>query len=326
VPRGFWDWKYFNCPTGQARLAIALDGDRIVGRIGWYGQRLHVQGTECVACQVADIDVLESHRQSGAFFRLEKLARKPAYEEYGIAFHFAVAIDTTKTISTRVLGFELVEPIRKLARLLDPIGYGAARVGVPAAGALGAPWRAVTAAALGRRAAGLTLAPVTHFDARFDETWAAARKLPLMLVKDAAYLNWRYLACPAVRYETLAAERDGRVDGWITTHVLARGGLRYGLVDDVLCRADAPETVGALLGAGLASLARRGAQVAIAWLPKHHAHDPAFARLGFRERPTPHYWIVRRGCSDLPKEELTRATNWDYSIGDSDYWMVPRER
>jgi hypothetical protein len=57
--------------------------------------------------------------------------------------------------------------------------------------------------------------PIRRFDASFTELWERlAPKFDLAVRRDAAYLNWRYIEPPHVRYSVVALKRQGEVHGY----------------------------------------------------------------------------------------------------------------
>jgi hypothetical protein len=57
--------------------------------------------------------------------------------------------------------------------------------------------------------------PVRRFDAPFTALWERlARHFDLAVRRDAAYLNWRYIDPPHVRYSAVALKRNGEVQGY----------------------------------------------------------------------------------------------------------------
>ena len=57
--------------------------------------------------------------------------------------------------------------------------------------------------------------PIRRFDASFTALWERlAPKFDLAVRRDAAYLNWRYIEPPHVRYSIVALKRQGEVHGY----------------------------------------------------------------------------------------------------------------
>ena len=57
--------------------------------------------------------------------------------------------------------------------------------------------------------------PIRRFDASFTDLWERlADRFELAVRRDAAYLNWKFIEPPHVRYSVAALKRDGRPEGY----------------------------------------------------------------------------------------------------------------
>ncbi len=88
---------------------------------------------------------------------------------------------------------------------------------------------------------------IHFFDKRFDALWDRASKAhPILAVRDAEFLNWRYLKEPGERYLIFAAERSHKVEGYIVLKPSKDGDPRTGLVMDLFDTQD-PDVTQALI-------------------------------------------------------------------------------
>jgi ribosomal protein S18 acetylase RimI-like enzyme len=118
---------------------------------------------------------------------------------------------------------------------------------------------------------------------RAFETAAAGRAA--LLVKDAAYLNWRYVRRPGARFERLLARRAGEAVGFAV--------LAGGVLHEWSARPDDEEVVRALLAACVTRARRAGARELAAVFPDTAPEWLLFQRLGFRVRGTREYLCFR---------------------------------
>ena len=57
---------------------------------------------------------------------------------------------------------------------------------------------------------------VRHFDESFTRLWERIRgQFSFAVRRDAAYLNWKYIQAPHVRYSVAVLERDGEAAGYV---------------------------------------------------------------------------------------------------------------
>ena len=100
---------------------------------------------------------------------------------------------------------------------------------------------------------------MTGFPAEYDGLWQTARAGYAMCVRrDAAYLRWKYLDCPHVRYDQLEARREGALCGFAVSRVAEHQGLKLGWILDLYSAADDDAARDALLQAQLDAFLRAG--------------------------------------------------------------------
>jgi GNAT superfamily N-acetyltransferase len=68
-------WRFQGNPHGEAKFAVALDDDEVVGMIGLVPTRLRSDGGEIMAYQAIDTMVDPAHRGQGLFVKLGALAQ-----------------------------------------------------------------------------------------------------------------------------------------------------------------------------------------------------------------------------------------------------------
>jgi hypothetical protein len=160
------------------------------------------------------------------------------------------------------LGWEPLFDLRWLARPLRPEAILARRLRMPLLARLtwiGAAWNTLWRLRL-RRDPAVRVRPVERAGPEFDQLWRRCGvETPASVVRDAAWVNWRYLDAPAFDYRVLLAERDGQPVGYAAYRVEARAVGATGLVAELFtAQADAParrtliaETLAALRRAGV---------------------------------------------------------------------------
>lgn len=170
---------------------------------------------------------------------------------------------------------------------------------------------------------GVTTRQIASFDERFDRLWKEAREgYTLSAVRDAAYLNWRYVAKPGERYVIFVAEQDQSLLGYIVGKMIEENGGRAGLLMDLLTVAHGPARVDDLLVRRLfRHFVTLRVDYALAWMLPHDRLYPALLRQAMREReefPKAHmiYVITSPG---KPDETVIRdVRNWHVTLGDAD--------
>ncbi|MFH2001677.1 MAG: GNAT family N-acetyltransferase, partial [Planctomycetota bacterium] len=95
------------------------------------------------------------------------------------------------------------------------------------------------------------------FDSETDALWERSKGNRLALVRDAAYMNWRYVDNPD-SYRVLTFRRRGSLDGILVLKHTLRRGKKAGDIVDFLCPAEDNDTLQAMLRHGIDRLRRDG--------------------------------------------------------------------
>jgi len=139
----------------------------------------------------------------------------------------------------------LIKPIdgRALARLASNNSLLAAAAGILIGG-----WRfAGSVRPWSTPPTEVRVVEIDLFDTRFDDLYNRARESsPVMTVRRASYLNWRFFRRPATSYTVLAAIQDSKVVGYLVARVSDHLGTRCGFLIDSLTE-PGHETVFSLL-------------------------------------------------------------------------------
>ncbi|MDY6970923.1 MAG: hypothetical protein SV775_01200 [Thermodesulfobacteriota bacterium] len=335
----FWIWKYYRLPSSQHYMAVGEVDGRIVGQTGCIGQIASVNNERYLCGQTQDILVLEEFRKGRMFFKIEKRAREMGIEQ-GSFFDFGFAIELTKKISTRMLGFSAVGPIKKMVRPLNlypyfvkkfpcrPLARVASwflkplmkRLHLPTRCKLAEHWR---------------MEEIFSFDDRFDRLWSDVKdRYSVILERSSEYLNWRYIEHPEVQYHCLMLRDGNHILGFIVLEIKERPrrfdtlNIEYvdakrGEIVDILVGpgAERDRWFDSLLRGAFSYFVRHDVDVISCWCFPHMEVARHLSRYHFQLRQTPHDLIVRSHRSELgPDSPIFDAKNWYMMRGDSDHY------
>ncbi len=169
---------------------------------------------------------------------------------------------------------------------------------------------------------GFTSEIIESFDESHDALWKEmATQLPVGVVRDASYLNWKYVERPKAEFTRINVLRDGQVRACAV--VMMKGAdetYRYprGFIVDLLVAPQDDSAVSALLVTALDVLAAQSA-VSVACLLGHDVLEQSLKDFGFLFRGPRHQLLVATG--DLSREEaalLQNPSDWLVTMGDSD--------
>ena len=315
-------WKYERNPHGTAVSRVALNAaGETVGAYSYVPRRFLRDGEPVVLAQASDAMVDPSARRQGIFTGLDDIVCE-ATGAMGVpvawAYSGRLSYNGFLGNGWRDIGRAVVHRYRyRSERGLRRLGrlWHVARFATGLEDAL--------LARRDRRRFGQAehgLLPLGRFDERVDALCeAAAPRRGLVGVRDAAWLNWRYVDTPSGRQECFAlpGREAGALDGYLVAEFVDGNAF---LVDHV-ARHD--EARLALLHAFTLMGWQRGMEEATALLFDHHPAAAVLPRLGWR-RPLKRKlfrdifpFIVRR-CREDAAADYDEMSRWFLADGDRD--------
>jgi hypothetical protein len=183
---------------------------------------------------------------------------------------------------------------------------------------LGAVWNGLWEARLPPADARVQVRPVREAGPEFDALWqACAAQARASLVRDSAWVQWRYLSAPALDYVVLLAEREGTPAGYLAYRIESAAGRRVGYIADVAALPDGA-ALAALLRRALADMRAGGAETAAGlFVPGTAAHQ-ALRRAGFVFSWGAYTVGLVPLAGDLPMDVLRDPRAWALAGGDFD--------
>lgn len=322
----WWRWRYLNSPAGRAIMMLAESNGRIVGQYALAPVRMKMGNDECLACLSLDTMVHPDFRGAGMFTRLAEAAYAAAVARgirlvYGFpnanSHHGFVSKLGWKDLHT---GIPLwVRPLNSKAVIGKR--FGGNRVIAALGGcAVGA---AMALLCRPRKATGTCcVREVRTFDERFDALWKdVSGKSSIALIRDRAYLDWRYAHRPNVRYTILAAEREDRLLGYAVLRLMPKFGLHIGFIMELVVSPRERAVSRDLLRAAFDRFGAEGADIVGCLMPPGQGDARLLKEMGFirvpkRFLPQDMFWGVRslQGSDGY----LTDPANWYISWGDHD--------
>ena len=262
-----FDWWFRENRAGSLMSVARMDG-RVVGVASHSLFRMVIGGEERTASFSVHATTDESARGLGIFEALERKHEQEA-EERGVAVVLAFASKPTRPIFLGPLGWSEIGRLRVWARPFPRLRPRAE------------PIAAVR---------------------RFQHAGDAAASWPNHIIRDAPYLNWRYIESPR-RYKTFAVAGSYAVLG----HKEHRGTLLAYVAD--LAGPHARTLLRKCLSSvdpdarGLVALPRRGQR-------------RTYARLGFMPTRTTLDLMGKPLAGELDRD----PRNWRFTLGDTDFF------
>ncbi len=296
-----WRWAFLENPAGPGEAVLALAGGEVVGQYACLPMRALREGETVTVGLVVDAFVLPGYRRAlGRPGLVIHLARKlhawycgPRAERrrpgHVLLYGYPYPI---WRIAQRYLGSEIVRDMDVLFR-----EFAEGRPLAPAA-------------------PGFTIEESAGPPDGAAELWErVAPSLAFGLVRDPAYLRWRYAEHPSRRYRFFGArDRTGRLRALA---VAVRG--RYAVEDacilaDWLAPPGDPEPELPLLHAIETRALADGARYLVAVFPQNDPRFLRFQRAGFWVGPPSHFLVM----NTFKDHVRWLRDRWFFTLGDSD--------
>lgn len=311
-----WDWQYHRNPMnpgGVPLIWVVREGPTIIGHQASMPVRLAVRGREVDAAWGTDAMVAPERRRQG----LGELLFRTWDRSVGASLGLGLSDASYQLL--RKLHWPEVQMVPYLVKPLSRRAFRRptwpAALNRIVAAVFTLPLVKVVARVRPLRA---EVEPVRRFDARFTELWErVASKFDLVVRRDAAYLNWKYIEPPHVRYTVAALKRGEQFDGYaVFRHVREALGRVTILVDFLV---DPPDEIGfETLLRWVDAAARAADSDKIKCCATHAGFRRIMRRSGYFQAKSTLQLTAKINALDLPPDFYDDIDGWHVTFGDSD--------
>jgi GNAT superfamily N-acetyltransferase len=159
---------------------------------------------------------------------------------------------------------------------------------------------------------------IRRFDRSFDELWERlAPRFDLAVRRDTAYLQWKYLSPPHVRYTIAALIRNDRPEGYIVYRHAHEARGRVTIVVDFLVDPDDRDGLQTLLR-WVDREARASDSDKIRCFCLHDGFGKLLKGEGYSAVKSTLQFVVKVNALSVPPDFYTRTDRWHIMLGDSD--------
>lgn len=316
-------WTYDDAPQRARDLYVLVADDRdrasaqLVGTAGVQIRRFSHAGRALRVALGCNLAIDPPHRSVLPALRLIRELQRDTRHHFALTYN--IPNDHARGLYERAGFHDLGSMTRHVAilrhaplvRRVVPVGWVAAAV----AKALDAVQRARRARAAYRASRELRLDWLGDADDRFDPLWrTACGAYPLLAMRDARWLGWRYLQRPGCQAELAAiSDRDGRLRGYAVIE-------DDGDVVDIRDALALPGDLGGLFALLLHALRhRRAATVSFNYLGRSEV-TTALAAHGFHTRGANLHVYVEPGerLTDAERAAVLERETWYVTDFDKD--------
>ncbi len=310
-----WDWQYRRNPSvsGDGPLIwLAREGTTIVGQYAAMPVRVAVQGREVDAAWGMDVMVAPERQRQGLGDQLFRVWDRNVGVSLGLGLS-----DSSYRLFQKMRWPDigpvpcLVKPLSRRAlrqptwptavnRLVSYVTY---------------PW--VKLVARVRPLQG-EVRVVRHFDDSFTRLWERVRgDFDFAVRRDAAYLTWKYIQAPHVRYTIAVLERGGEAVGYVVYRHKPEPRGRVTLLVDMLTAPD--DEVGMLtLLRWVDREARANDSDKIRTFAMHEGFRKLLRKSGYYSVKSTMEFVAKVNAIDVPAAFYKDTSRWHVTLGDSD--------
>ena len=310
-----WDWQYRlnpNNPGQEPEIWIAREGTTIIGQYATMPVKLHVAGREVRGSWGMDVMVAPERQRQG----LGEVLFRTWDRNVGAALGLGLS-DASHRLFQKLRWPEvgplpcLVKPLtrRALRRPEWPLLLN--RI---------VSWLTLPIVLLVARSRplGAEVRLIQRFDDSFTELWeSVAPKLAFAVRRDAAYLNWKYVSAPHVRYTIAALRRNDRNVGYAVYRHLHEPRGRVTLLADFLADPDDEAAITTLLR-WVDREARGADSDKIRTFAMHAGFRRALKRAGYFQVKSSVEFVAKVNGVEVPPAFYDDTDNWHVTLGDSD--------
>jgi hypothetical protein len=318
----FWRWKCKGLPSNVENVGVAAGpDDRPIAQFVGIPCRAMVQGVERRVMVGADVVTHAAFRRRGVF--TETVRRLfTTWREAGVALVLGLANDRWGSRAA-ALGYERYFKLHWLVRPVRPERLLARRMGLPALARrrwLGRLWNGGWDRA-SRGAPEVSVRLLGAATPALDAIWQrAAPRAGLSLVRDAAWVAWRYFAPPVppeAGYRVTLAERDEAPGGYAAYRVVRHARAAHAQIADVFAPGDRT-ALRALVRDVVARAAAEDVDVITALAVRGSDAHRALRRAGFVFSPGAYRLEAVRLDRSIASAALGDPRAWWLSGGDFD--------
>jgi GNAT superfamily N-acetyltransferase len=310
-----WDWQYRrnpNNPGQEPEIWIAREGTTLVGQYATMPVRLSLKGREVQGSWGMDVMVAPERQRQG----LGEILFRTWDRNVGASLGLGLSESSYRLFQK--LNWPDVGPVPLLVKPLTRRALR--RPNWPVAinrlvSALTLPFVLIISRARPMRA---EVRLVQRFDDSFTALWEQiAPKLDLAVRRDAAYLNWKYVSAPHVRYSIAAVRREDRNVGYAVYRHLYEPRGRVTLLVDFLADPDDESAFRTLLN-WIDREARQADSDKIRVFAMHEGFRRVLRRSGYFQVKSTMEFVVRINGIDIESGFYENTDQWHVTLGDSD--------
>jgi hypothetical protein len=310
-----WDWQYLrnpNNPRGEPEIWIAREGPAIVGQYATMPVQVSVGGRQVRGSWGMDVMVAPERQRQG----LGEVLFRTWDRNVGASLGLGLS-ESSHRLFTK-LRWPDVGP---LPCLVKPLTRRALRIPtwpVAVNRLVSAVTLPIVKIVARTRPLGAEVRLIQRFDDSFTELWESlAPKFAFAVRRDAAYLNWKFVSAPHIRYVIAALRRNDSNVGYAVYRHFGEPRGRVTSLVDFLVDPDDEAGLATLLG-WIDREARQADSDKIRTFAMHVGFRRVLKRAGYFQVKSTVQFVVKVNGIEVPPTFYEDTDRWHVTLGDSD--------
>ncbi len=310
----YYDWMYFQNPAGPAVVYSGKHNGRIVTSFAVAPKRIQFRGEPILCGKTMDMFTHPDYQGLGLINEVTSRVFA-ATKALGISMWYVTPSDNSYPIFLGKWHYVESFQVNYIVRVLDYAAVLATTVRPASVGRA-----AGFAVNLARKRRSSLPAPDPRLELRDERTfgietdllWKRCGGYDVALVRDAAYLTWRYLQNPE-RYEITKAYDSGGLRGILVTKLTRRRGLKVGEFVDCVAAPEDVDVRKSLYRNGLVRFVEEGCAFAQNWAIQDSRWEREMVEVGLTWRRKKMAFLLSPAAS---RKEFYDGNAWYVTPGD----------
>ena len=310
-----WEWQYRRNPNSAGQdpeIWIAREGPAIVGQYATMPVKLSLAGREVRGSWGMDVMVAPERQRQGLGEVLFRMWDRNVGASLGLGLS-----DSSYRLFQKLRWPDVgpvpcfVKPLTRRALRVPNWPVGINRL-------ISAVTLPIVKVVARNRPLAAEVRMIDRFDDSFTRLWEElAPRFALSVRRDAAYLNWKYVNAPHVRYSIAALRREDRNVGYAVYRHIHEPRGRVTLLVDFLTDPSDEQGFSTLLG-WIDREARQADSDKIRGFALHAAFRKILRKSGYFQVKSTMEFVVKVNGIDVPTTFYDETDNWHITLGDSD--------
>ncbi|MDW5562534.1 MAG: GNAT family N-acetyltransferase [Methanomassiliicoccus sp.] len=279
-----WRWKFLGNPLGFHLVCVALNGDSVISHSASMPVRMKVGDRTIIASQGVDLCTDPAFRGAGLIGRTMK-CRNGMKDHHNVELDFGFPNWASYNLSVTKQGFKDLGIVMLQHRYIIDEEQFFKKVRFGSIKRLGYSSYQILRRSLGPRVdvgGGITLGQEGEMGSEFDELYLrASEDFDVMIVRDSAYLNWRYCDPRSGDFIVRTARHDGRLVGYMVMREESKDGSRFLNIVDCLADPRSPDVIPLLLMDCITLAKGMLIETVLCCLPEGHPYGKQMTEVGF---------------------------------------------